>query len=67
MGQLDSSNHKSIKVKVDVRIEIAIRGTKRTGTDQITGQVVVTEDNTDRTAVGLETNKITGEVTSEET
>ena len=66
MGQVDSSNHKCIKVEVDVRTEITIRGTIRAGTDQIIGQIVVTEDNTDKTAVSLDTNKIIGEVTLEE-
>ena len=63
MEQVDSSNHKSIKVEVEVRTEITIRGTIRTGTDQI----VVTEDNADKTEVGLDTNKIIGEVPLEET
>ena len=39
------------------------RETIRTGIDQI----VVTEDNTDKTEVGLDMNKIIGEETSEET
>ena len=43
------------------------RETIRTGTDQITGEIVVTEDNTDKTEVGLDMNKMTGEVTLEET
>ena len=66
MGQVDSSNHKSIKVEAEVRIEITIRGTIRTGTDQIIDHIVVTEDNTEKTEVGLGMNKITGEVTLEE-
>ena len=67
MGQVDSSNHKSIKVEVEVRTEITIRETIRIGTNQITGQTVVTEDNTDKTVVGLDMNKIRREVTLEET
>ena len=67
MGQVDSSNHKSIKVMVEVRIEITIRETIRAGTDQITGQRVVTEDNTDKTEIGLDMKKIIAEVTLEET
>ena len=66
MGQVDSSNHKSIKVEVEVKTEITIRETIRTGTDQITGQIVMTEDSTDKTEVGPDMNKITGEVTLEE-
>ena len=66
MGQVDSSNHKSIKVEVEVKTEITIRETIRTGTDQTTGQIVVTEDSTDKTEVGPDMNKITGEVTLEE-
>ena len=66
MSQVDSSNHKSIKIEVEVKIEITIRGTIRIGIDQITDQIVVTEDNTDKTEVGLDMNKIIGEVTLEE-
>ena len=40
MGQVDSLNHKSIKVEVEVRTGIAIRGPIRTGTDQIIDQIV---------------------------
>ena len=40
--------------------------TIRTSTDQTTGQIVVTEPNTDKTEVGPDTNKIIGEVTLEE-
>ena len=46
--------------------EITIRETIRTGSDQITCQIVVTEDNTDKIEVGLDMNKIIGEVTLEE-
>ena len=63
MGQVDSSNHKFIKTEVEVRTEITIRGTIRTGIDQI----VVTEDNTDKTKVGPDMNKIRGEEILEET
>ena len=49
-----------------MRTEITIREMVRTGTDQIIGQIVVTEDNTDKTEVDLDMNKIIGEVTSEE-
>ena len=37
------------------------------GTDQITGKIAETEINTDMTDVGLNMNKILGEVISEET
>ena len=67
MGQVDSSNHKSIKVEVEIRTEITIRETIRTDTDLITDQIAETEDNTDKTEVGLDLKKIIGEVTSEET
>ena len=66
MGQVDSSNHKSTKVEVEVKIEITIRETTRTGTDQITDQLVVTKDSTGKTEVGLDMNKIIGEVNLEE-
>ena len=65
MAQVDISNHKSIKV--EVRTEITIRGKIRTGIDQTIDQIVVTEDNADKIEVYLGMNKITGEVTLEET
>ena len=67
MEQIDSSNPKSIKVEVEVRTEITTRGTIRTDTDQITAQTVETEDSTDKTEVGPDTNKIIGEEILEET
>ena len=67
MEQIDNSNPKSIKVEVEVKSEITIREIIRTDTDQITDQVVVTENNTNKTEVGLDTNKILGEVILEET
>ena len=66
MGQVDSSNHKSIRVEIEVRTEITIRGTIRTGINQVIDQIAVTEDNTDKTEVGLDMNKIIGEETLEE-
>ena len=68
MEKIESSNPKSITVEVEVRTEITTRGTIiiRTDTDQITGQIVETEDNTDKTDVGLDTNKIIGQVIIEE-
>ena len=65
--QIDSSNHKSIRVEVWVRTEITIREIISIGTDQVTGQIAETEDNTDETEVGLSTNKIIGEVILKET
>ena len=43
------------------------RGTIRIGINQIIGQIVVTENNTDKTKVGLDMNKIIREVILEET
>ena len=51
---IDNSNPKSIKVEVEVRTEITIRGTIRTNT----GQVVETENNKDKTEVGLDMKKL---------
>ena len=44
---------------------MTIRGTIRIGTDQTTGEIVMTEDNTDKTEVSPDMNKII-EVTLEE-
>ena len=49
MEQIDNSNYISIKVEVEGRTEIIITETIRIGTDQITGQIAETEDNTDKT------------------
>ena len=65
MEQIDNSNHKSIRV--EVRKEITIREIIRTHTDQTTGQIAETEDNIDKTEVGLDMSKILGEVILEET
>ena len=59
--QIDNSNPKSIRVEVEVKTEITIRETIKTGTDQ----TAETEDNTDKTEVGLDTNKMIEEVISE--
>ena len=66
MEQTDNSNHKSIRVKVEVRIGITIREIIRIGTDLITNQIAETKDNTDKTEAGLDMNKILREVTLEE-
>ena len=63
MEQVGCSNDKFIKIETEVRTEITIKETIRTGIDQI----VVTEDNSDKTEVGLDMNRIVGEETSEET
>ena len=62
--KIDNSHHKSIRVEVEVRTGITIREIIRIGRDQITGQIAETEDNTDRIEVGLNMNKIIGEVIS---
>ena len=67
MEQIDNSNHKSIRVEVEVKTGITIRETIRIGRDLIIDQIAVTEDNTDKTEVGPDTNKIKGEVILEET
>ena len=54
MEQADNSNHKSIRVEVEVKTEITIREIIRTDTDQITGQIAETEDNIDKTEIGLD-------------
>ena len=63
MEQVDSSNHKFIKIEAEVRTGIIISVAIRTGI----GQIVVTEDNTDKIEVDLDMNRITEEKTSEET
>ena len=65
MEQIGNSNHKSIRVEVEVRAGVTIREIIRIGTDQVIGQIAETGDNTDKTEVGLDTNKII-EVTLEE-
>ena len=63
--QIDNSNPKCIRVEVEVKSEITIRETIKTGTDQITDQTAEIEDNTVKTEVGLDMNKIIEEVTLE--
>ena len=67
MEQTDNSKHKAIGVEVEVKTEITIREIIRTDTDEITGQILETEDNIDKTEVGLNMSKILGEVILEET
>ena len=59
MEQVDSSNHTFIKKEAEVRTEIIINIATGTGI----GQIVVTEDNTDKIEVGLDMNRITEEET----
>ena len=68
MEQTDNSNHKYIRVEVEVKTEITItiKETIRIGTYQITGQIAETEENTDKTEVGLGISRILGEVMLEE-
>ena len=65
--QIDNSNPKSIRVEVEVKTEITIRETIKIGTGQITDQTAETEDNTDKTEVGLDMNEFIEEVILEET
>ena len=68
--QTYNSNHKYIRVEVEDKTEITkitIKGTIRIGTDQITGQLAETEDNTDKTEVSLGMSKILEEVILGET
>ena len=63
----DSRTNRQFKMQIHQsrsrgQTEITIRGTIRTGTDQIEGQIVLTEDNTEKIEVGPHMNKITGEI-----
>ena len=60
-------HQKSIRVEAEVRTGTTIRETIRIGTALITDQIADIEDNTDKTEVGLDMNKILGEVILEET
>ena len=60
--QIDNSNPKSIRVEVEVTTGITIRETIKISRDQI----AETEDNTDKTEVGLDMNTIIEEVILEE-
>ena len=52
---------------VKTEITITIKETIRIGTDQTTGQIAETENNTDKIEVGLDMKKLLGEVILEET
>ena len=67
MEEVDSLNHKSVRVEVEVRTGITIKDIIKTDIDQITGQIVETGDNTGNTEIGPGTNKIIGEVNLEKT
>ena len=67
MEQIDNSNHKSIRVEVEVRTGITIREIIRIGRDLIIDQIAETEHNTDKIEPGLDMNKILGENILEET
>ena len=56
----------NVEVEVKIEITVTIQETIRIGTDQITGQIAETENNTDKTEVGLDMSKILGEVILEE-
>ena len=69
MEQVDNLNHKFTKVEAEDKIEVTMTDTvmisKAIRTN--TGQIVDVEDSIDRTEVGLNMNKIIGEVISEAT
>ena len=66
--QIDSSNHKSIRVEVEVRTGVTVKEATKIGT--ITVQIAETEVSTDKIKVGLDMNqdmnRIIGEVILEE-
>ena len=70
MEQIDNSNHKSIRVEVEVRTGITVRDATKIGRDKITDQIAETEISTDKIEVGLDMdqdmNRIIGEVILEE-
>ena len=66
MEQTDNSNHKSIRVEVEVRTKTTIKEIIRIDTDQMTDQIAETEDNIVKTEVGLGISKILGEIILEE-
>ena len=66
MEHIDNSNHKYIRVEVEVRTGATVREVTKIGTDKIVDQIAETEDSTDNIEVGLDmshdTNRIIGEV-----
>ena len=67
MEQVENLNHKFTKVEAEDKIEVTMTDTIMISKDTRTniGQIVETEDITDMTEVGLDMNKIIGEVISE--
>ena len=70
MEQIDNSNHKAIRVEVEVRTEVTVREATKIDRDIITDQTAETVVSTDKIEVGLDMNhdmsRIIGEVILEE-
>ena len=62
MEQIDSSNHKSIRVEVEFRTGITVSEVTKIGTDKITDQKAETEDITDKIEVDLDMNQDTNRI-----
>ena len=66
MEQIDNSNHKSIRVEVEVRTGVTVREVTKIGTDKIKDHIAETAVGTDKIEVGLDMNqdmnRIMGEV-----
>ena len=67
MEQVDNLNHKFTKVEAEDKIEVVMPDAVMTSESIRTDidQIVETENNIDRTEVGIGMNKIIGEVISE--
>ena len=65
MDQIDNSNHKSIRVEVEVKTWITIKETIKIGTDKITDEIVDIEDSTDKAETNLEMNQDTNRMIQE--
>ena len=67
MEQVDNLNHKFTEVEVEDKTDVIITDTIMISEATRTniGQIVETEDSTERTQVGLDMSKIIGEVISE--
>ena len=57
MEQICNSNHKSIRVEVEVRTGVTVREATTMGRDKITDQIAETEFSTDKIEVGLGMNQ----------
>ena len=55
-------DHKPIGVEVEVGTEIIVKETTKIDTDKITDQIAEVEIRTDKIEVGLDMNRIIGEV-----